>query len=309
VTNRNQQYTNTGNDKKPKYSQNDYIKKIHIELTDIVFGLFTAILLGIGGILAVDALYRWPGAFFFAAGIISAACGIYLHVRHRVLNKRIPALRVLLAFCASITCLITLAISQWWFIATKDSEIFNAIVPTVLYGPRLPFLSAAFLPAETVLRPISHLIYVRVTNRTNQPRRLAGIAIEVADRKSWWPDWLWEPSSWTRLCQVQLHDAPLIVAIDATRARKVGEGNNLENVIADNPLPPFDTVSGWTAWGCPDGKDCPASRIRIGLFDTAGDLSWQTIEEQSVPPNLQDARIQFGPLFDLMSPRSIPSCP
>jgi hypothetical protein len=176
---------------------------------------------------------------FFTAGIISAICRVYLHVRHRVFNKRTPELSILLAFCASIACL--------------------------MYGPALPVSSAAFLPTETVIRPISHLMYVRVTNRTSQPRRLAGIAIEVADKKSWWPSWLWEPSRWTRLCQVPLHDAPLIAAIDATHARKIGDGDNLENVIGDNPLSPFDTVSRMDGVGMPkwQGLPCKSHKNRI----------------------------------------------
>jgi hypothetical protein len=309
MANRAQHPCNKRTDQKDENTQNNHIRKPHIEFTDIAFGLLTTILLGLGGILSSDALYRWPGIFFFLAGVVSGVCGGYLHVRHRILNKRILAIRAILSFCASIVCLITLAISQWWFIATKDRDIFNVIVPTVLYGNMLPILSASFLPNETIIRPINHLMYVRITNRTNQPRRLAGIAIEVAETRPWWPSWLWEPSSWTRLCQVQLHDAPLITGIDAEHMRKIDESNNLENVINDGKLAPFDTVSGWTAWECPKGKNCSPSRIRIGLSDTAGDLSWQTLEEQSVEPNLQSAKMTFGAPFSLESPRVAPLCP
>jgi hypothetical protein len=306
------------NHPRPKFNSNKKGKRgnneqfnvtAHVGATDYLFSILTAIFLGMGGILASDEQFRWPGISFFIGGILSGACGFFIHMRHRALDKKDAAIKTQLALCAGIVCFITLGASQWWFKATRDSEVFNTLIVNDFFtrpapGGTPPFNAAAFLPNnEIVLHPINHLLYVRITNLTNLPRRLVGVSVETSERR-------WGLPKWERLCPVEMRGSSLIFMAVPTESSEMSDEYNFEKNLGDKPISPHETVSGWLGWECPKGNECNATSLRVAVLDASGATTWQVVSEPPVVMTLEPAAIRPIRKFNLLEMhfRTMSSC-
>jgi hypothetical protein len=255
-----------------------YIEKNLATFLQLLLSLIAAIIFLVGGRLAFDAQYRWAGIFMCAGGVGCSALTAFIHHRHLLLKKKMAAVSSLLAFTAFIVGMTVLGLSQWWFKATKDSDSFNAIAVTSLIADTSqapdkvpPLVTIAFTPGDTIIHPVSMLLYMRVTNKQSTPAVLNGISLEISSN-GWW-------KTWQRLCPVDLHASQLawININQSGEATLFGADQNLEPKLMDKQLAPFETVSGWIAWECPKNALCAPEVLRIGLSDAAGSVSWQHV--------------------------------
>jgi hypothetical protein len=51
----------------------------------------------------------------------------------------------------------------------------------------------------------------------------------------------------------------------------------MESVTIDKSIAAGATVAGWTAWECRPKTTCSIDRLRIGISDAAGVVSWQIL--------------------------------
>ena len=293
---------------KSKKTNNDNIYKIHVGISDAAFAFISVVLLALGGVLASDAQFRWPGSFIFFSGVISALCGAFIHVRHQILKMQKPALLVLLLFTFLITGFGSVGGSFWWFVATKDNDNFNVVSakPVVIIPNenRVTRLSAVSdLNGDTVLHPIMVYLYMQIANNKATASKITGITLKSSVGPTWWP-------SWTKLCSVPLRGRDLIWLLDGATTVSIATDNVLTNTLTQDSVAPAGSLAGWTAWECPKGENCEGKYLRIGIADAAGTVSWQTISEQSIPPNLlQPDWHVLGGQRPIGSIRVVSSCP
>jgi|ERR1700730_8137322 hypothetical protein len=255
-----------------------YIEKKPAAFFQFVLTSFATVVFLFGGRLAFDAQYRWAGIFLCVSGVGCLMLAAFIHYRHIMFGKKLPAVAALLLFTSFIVATITLGLSQWWFKATKDNDSFNAIAVSALFGDTSnapdkipPLVTIAFIPGEFVLHPVSILLYMRITNKQNVPAVLNGISLETSVKGGW--------KSWQKLCPVDMRGAQL-AWIDISQngeATLFSADQNLEPKLIDKPLAPFETVAGWTAWECPRDIFCQPGIFRVGLGDAAGGMSWQQV--------------------------------
>jgi hypothetical protein len=258
----------------------------------------------LGSVFASDAQGKSAGILIIVGGLFVSIAVVFIHWRHTFLDKRLPAVVRLVVLTALAVGFTMAGVSSLYFDAVKNTETFNTIIGTRFFNaPQAgltAFLSAAFLPNETVVHPINQLLYVQINNRTNVPRRIAGISIESAERKWWWPSWAWEWPTWSKLCPVELKTTHLVwAAIDLKNASEIADKLNFERMYSGKSLAPNETASGWMAWECPKGTACLSSKLRIGIADTSGSTSWQVIDEPPVAPTMQMAPLRLIRQFDL----------
>jgi hypothetical protein len=305
------QKTKANPDQQPSKNHDIKMKnKAGLNFFDIAIPLLATVFLGFGFALFSDAQFRSPGIFFVIGGITTAACWCFVHVRHRWMEIESPAVAALVLFAITISSFVTLGASQWWFIANKDVEVFNAITATrIVNSPSRPeamtvLLTVVEMPSEFIAHRVHQLVHLQITNRTNIARRIVGISADLGQESWWWP-------TWRRLCPVDLFNSQLLWAFDFRKAILLSSEYNLENKIRDKPIPPNESISGWMAFECPKDFACSGNApLRIGILDASGVTSWLVMTSPAIPPTLQDSFMRSTGQIDLTTKafRPVSSC-
>jgi hypothetical protein len=136
--------------------------------------------------------------------------------------------------------------------------------------------------------PISLLLNTHLTNKQKDSALIANVSVEVSG------SWPW--SRWTRLCLVSLlPEAGQLAFMGSGAVRFFADDFALEHQLK-KPIDPHATISGWTAWVCPN-TGCDLTNIKFVISDAAGNASKIILAppEELVLSSLPPAIFKFAP--------------
>jgi hypothetical protein len=122
------------------------------------------------------------------------------------------------------------------------------------------------------LLPVTVLAFIGILNDRDVPITIVGYTLEYASVPA---------GPWTLLCRVELGTDHLIyfVADDITKALPVRVERRLDQIIGRGPLPPRDSISGWSAWYCPaTAANCDQEYLRLSIREADGTTKSQIID-------------------------------
>jgi hypothetical protein len=281
-----------------KRAQGNYITERHLPFLDYAFGFGTVLSLTISA-AAFSYQNAVVGIYFLIGGAAIGLCGIFIHLRHRIFHKRIPATLTLVAFTVVIVGSESIGGTLWYAETIKDRDNFNIVAgsASMVFERTSATLSqivlASSLQAETLVTPVDRLWYLQITNKQPTISNLVGISVELSNGQ-WWP-------RWTKLCHVNLRAGQLLFLNSEKRATLYGPENMIDTTIT-SPIEPMHTVAGWSAWQCPPGSVCVGAKFKVGLTDSAGAVFWQVLSEPEIVPNLQGSALHVVQEIELKSP-------
>lgn len=292
----------TRNDQNSAAKHNVAIGAKAARFIEFLLSSFATILLIFAAWGLGDAQFRHSGLFWLLGSVGIFVTAALIHWRHQYKDLRFPAIKTLIALTVWISIFTTLGFSSCWYTAFKDIETFNIVLGAQIISgnsPQSRFYAASSLGGDTIgLTPVNRLVHLTVTNKQSAPSMITGYSVEVAD-DSWWP-------TWHKLCRVDLKNTHLLFLDDErTATRNVFEGFDAR---AASSIPVRETISGWTGWQCPDAKSCIGKRLRIGVIDAGGAVSWQVVSKPSITPHLPEATLKPAEQITVSNPRLLSSC-
>jgi hypothetical protein len=195
--------------------------------------------------------------------------------------------------------------TSWWQASIKDRDSFNVTIGTLFRidsGPdgSTRFSTATIInQADTILHPINALLFVQTTNKQSFAANIVGFSLESSN-DSWWP-------TWTKLCRVDLRNAQILWLSDTDVTTLIG-AEVFETKAMAAPIAPMQPISGWTAWECPKGKTCDLKKLRVGISDAAGTVSWQVKTDPPISPDLLPLYLKIIGPVKLANVRNVSSC-
>jgi len=282
----NSDHSNGRSDNQSHQPNHGHIFHAHIALYELVLGFIAAILFAIGTVGWADAQLRFAGIFIFIGGCLTASFVVFLHVRHKFLGKKVPAILRMMAFSMCIGALVGSGATLWQEKSSSHLQLFNTLIGSgVASDPdkTTGFFSADILDSEIVIRPTNFLVILHITNNQNVEGRISGLTLETSDSP-------WTPF-WTKLCRVDLSASRLGYLLAEDKVTFFDPTDLLDPRLTASPIPPHATVTGWTAWNCPKDRECASNKLRIGLADASGNVTYQILSRSDFPANINLGRL------------------
>lgn len=249
-------------------TRNEQFLKRDIALIDYVLIAFTSIISIIAAyLLSVNRINE--GLACSVSAVLLTLLGICLHIRHRFLGKKKVSHGLMFVFGFPAAILVAYTIFSVSSVKKEDRFLITANTPFIVNSnnsseetTRIFKLNIANNTATITRIPI--FVYLTIKNTQKVATTITGMFLEGA-----------RENTWVKLCRVDLGTGSLFEVITPPYANRIDDSNALDILIPNTrSIQPGESVSGWSAWSCPEPGMCvfPALRVTINEVGESSSL-------------------------------------